>query len=87
MTDQLVASTIRGAYGALVTGLLTLLLTYQTAGDWTVAGVAAGVSALSYLAARGGVEGVVDSRREAIGAISSSDVGAFSQPIRRSDTR
>lgn len=85
--DQITAATLRGLYGAVLTGLLTLLTSYQTTDSWTESGVAAGVAALGYLIVRGGIEGIVDGRRNAVGAVTPADVGAFDQPIRRPEIR
>lgn len=81
MDQQIIAASIRGLYGAAVSGLLTLLLAYQTSDSWPTAGVAGGVAALTYLAARGGVEGAIDSHRNATGNVTPADVGAFSAPL------
>lgn len=83
MTEQFKASTIRSFYGALLTAAATFLATYQTAaGDrFETAGLAALSTFVAYMLARGAAEGLIDSRREATGAVTPADVGAYRPPI------
>lgn len=54
---------LRALYGGALTFALTALAGYQATRNWSGAVIAGTVAGLTYLAARGGVEGWVDSPR------------------------
>lgn len=76
MTAQFKAATIRALYGAILLAAATFLAALQVAEFRTSetiadAGIAAGVTFIGYMIARGMAEGLIDSNR----APTSADVG------------
>ncbi len=57
------AATIRGMYGGIFTGMLTLFTSFQVMHSWTDAGIAAAVTFSGYMVSRGMAEGIIDSNR------------------------
>lgn len=66
---------LRAAYAAVITGLIAGLTASQTGASDRDAIVTGLLAALTVLATRGGLEGVYDQHRNAVGNTSSSDVG------------
>jgi hypothetical protein len=78
------AAWLRGAYGALGTGIASGLVIYMAMlgqdemsrfDRLEIAALNAGIAALGYLGFRGGVEGRMDQARDERGAVNTSDVG------------
>lgn len=82
MTAQFKAATIRALYGALLTAAMTLLTALQVIG-LDDAALAASVTFVGYMLARGMAEGLIDSSRDANGSVTPADVGAYRPPISR----
>lgn len=57
-------SLLRGLYAGIIVGGISLLTTFQVVGDWPDAAVVAGITFLTTLGARTGIEGVYDQRRK-----------------------
>jgi hypothetical protein len=55
---------LRALAGSLLTGIITLLSTYQVSHSWENAGIVAGLTTASYLMTRGGFEGTVDQKAQ-----------------------
>ena len=66
---------LRGLYLAAGSGLLVFLATWATTDELKGPIVAGGISALSALGFRGGIEGKFDAGRDQAGRVLSSDVG------------
>jgi hypothetical protein len=65
---------LRGIYVALVSGAIAGLTLYQQTDDEKAAVITGILTALSALAMRGGLEGVVDNNRQKEGDVKTSDV-------------
>ena len=63
MSDQFKTATVRAAYSAVVMGLLAGVTAYQTTSNGRGAILAGIITGLGVLAARGGVEGYVDTQK------------------------
>jgi len=75
ITPQFQAATIRALYGAVLTGGLVAITTYQTTGRGRDAILAGGASFVGYMITRGAAEGFIDSSRQANGRVTPADVG------------
>lgn len=64
----------RGAYSAVLTGLLAFLTALQQGGDDRKAVIIGSIAGLTVLATRGGLEGLYDSARQTDGSVKPSDV-------------
>lgn len=73
------AATIRALYGALLSGTLVFFVGLQvqarTIATVEDSGIAAAVAFVSYMISRGIAEGLIDSARNAAGAVTRADVG------------
>lgn len=77
MTPRLRAALIRAGIGCLLTFLTTAgVAEALTAGQWKLALSVDGTAVLVYLVARGGLEGVYDAWRAAMGEVRPGDVQA-----------
>ncbi|MGH2604522.1 MAG: hypothetical protein ACRDJ9_34680 [Dehalococcoidia bacterium] len=76
MTEQMKTATVRALYGALLTAAASTVAVLQSGTDNETALYAFLATFLSYMIARGAAEGLIDSRRDASGNVTSADVGA-----------
>ena len=65
MSDQFRVAVARAAYGGVLAGLGVALLTYNQTSSVSKSALAGAAALVTYLAARGGVEGYVDTQRAA----------------------
>lgn len=88
MSAQFQAASLRGLYEAVIAAALTFFLTLQAADavivhdDLRIAGVAAAVTFFSVLAMRGGIEGIVNSKRTEPTAADVGAAKAFTDGVR-----
>jgi hypothetical protein len=74
--STLTTALLRGLYVAVVVGLIAGLTVYQQSTDGRNAIITGALSFLGALGVRGGIEGTVDSARQASNNVSPSDVQA-----------
>lgn len=65
---------LRGAYTAIVLGLIAGLTTLQTTDDTRAAVITGILAGLSALGVRAGVEGIADAKRQTNGDVKNGDV-------------
>ena len=75
LNSPMATALLRAVYGAVLVFGIAVLTAHQQGQSWDQALTLGGLTGLGVLAARGGIEGRYDAKRQAAGDVKPGDVG------------